>query len=1045
MRLISVSLTNYRKYSDEFIEFPDGVTGILGNNGSGKSTIVEAIGWVLYGPVAARTKKEEIKRQDAPKGEDCVVVLEMEIGGDQYRLERRLEGANLSSSAFVYVNNKLAATGVKDTASFITRQLRLEREAFFTSFVAKQKELDFLSDLQPAQRKHLIIRMLGIDRVDTAIADLRQGSRTRKVELNTMRRELPDIESLRKGLEDKEEEFRGAGLKISEVEEQASILKDKGDKIREYLDSLEEKRGAYESLVSSLAVERERLANIINQQQNTLAEKEGLLLKVKEIARARPDVARWDEVREKSASMDKEKGKWERLKEIEERILELEAEERDCISRIARLEAEIGGRDENLLIKRRDELGERLKREERRRDEDIRLRGDITLAEQKLESIQRQLDNDIAEREELLEKVKRAEELRSEVDALPSLEEECADWERRRSEQKRLQDLEEYLRTLRRREEEQRRLIEELEGEVAEKVEVEKSVEGTKRAIDKTRDELKNLQISAQGVRVNIGNIQQGAKKIQKQKKTIDDLGPDSRCPVCSRHLGDDYHDIIEHFQQELDTLLEEEEGLKKELVGKRKKETELAELLKNRESESDRLQKELSELADAESQFKFRKQRLSEIKMELEETQEKLLQFGEVRYDDEAHLRATRRLDILRQKRDELIQLQGSLSRLPSLEERIDSSRELKRDLADGVKEFKHKLSELAFDEKKYYQWQSELEGARSELQSLQMNLNQRKWFKEREDGLQRELGKIHKVREDIGEVSYDVAEHNFISAELERLSAIRDRVLRLQAEVERLPLIEERIKDLDDNKKEVELRVAELTEQLNSLSFSKDELDKTRSEYEILQRDIHNVQLQLKDLIHLQDTIAKETENIKREIIETEAKEEEIGELVEEIRYLDELERVLIGFRTNLIGRIRPSLSRYASELFRELTDGKYLDMELDEDYEVHIHDRGRPYTIDHFSGGERDLANLCLRLAISQLIAESSGNEFSFIIMDEIFGSQDSIRKNNIMDALNNLSHRFRQIILITHVEDIKDSLEHLIEVTEDEEGISRAVLR
>jgi exonuclease SbcC len=62
MILKSLTLKNYRKFKDVTIEFPDGVTGVIGLNGVGKSTIFEAIAWVVYGPVAARTSAEQIKR-----------------------------------------------------------------------------------------------------------------------------------------------------------------------------------------------------------------------------------------------------------------------------------------------------------------------------------------------------------------------------------------------------------------------------------------------------------------------------------------------------------------------------------------------------------------------------------------------------------------------------------------------------------------------------------------------------------------------------------------------------------------------------------------------------------------------------------------------------------------------------------------------------------------------------------------------------------------------------------------------------------------------
>ena len=147
-----------------------------------------------------------------------------------------------------------------------------------------------------------------------------------------------------------------------------------------------------------------------------------------------------------------------------------------------------------------------------------------------------------------------------------------------------------------------------------------------------------------------------------------------------------------------------------------------------------------------------------------------------------------------------------------------------------------------------------------------------------------------------------------------------------------------------------------------------------------------------------------------------------------------------IMSNFRTHLISRIRPTLSSYSSDFFERLTDGKYKDLELDENYNLLIYENGNAYGIERFSGGEEDLANLCLRLAISEVITERVGGVFNFIILDEIFGSQDSFRRQNIMKALNGLSSKFRQIFLITHVEDVKDDMENIIYVNENEDGTS-----
>jgi exonuclease SbcC len=113
--------------------------------------------------------------------------------------------------------------------------------------------------------------------------------------------------------------------------------------------------------------------------------------------------------------------------------------------------------------------------------------------------------------------------------------------------------------------------------------------------------------------------------------------------------------------------------------------------------------------------------------------------------------------------------------------------------------------------------------------------------------------------------------------------------------------------------------------------------------------------------------------------------------------------LSDVMSNFRTFLISRIRPTLASYSSDFFERLTDGKYRELELDENYNLLVYDNGNAYKIERFSGGEEDLANLCLRLAISEVITERASGVFNFIILDEIFGSQDNFRRQNDMENI------------------------------------------
>ena len=73
--------------------------------------------------------------------------------------------------------------------------------------------------------------------------------------------------------------------------------------------------------------------------------------------------------------------------------------------------------------------------------------------------------------------------------------------------------------------------------------------------------------------------------------------------------------------------------------------------------------------------------------------------------------------------------------------------------------------------------------------------------------------------------------------------------------------------------------------------------------------------------------------------------------------------------------------------------------------------------------------------LRLAISQMIAERAGQSFSLLILDEVFGSLDEARRLNVVELLRGLQDRFEQVILITHIEPVREGLDRVINVSYD----------
>lgn len=170
------------------------------------------------------------------------------------------------------------------------------------------------------------------------------------------------------------------------------------------------------------------------------------------------------------------------------------------------------------------------------------------------------------------------------------------------------------------------------------------------------------------------------------------------------------------------------------------------------------------------------------------------------------------------------------------------------------------------------------------------------------------------------------------------------------------------------------------------------------------------------------------------------------QISDKLEELELLRRLTEMLGLFKTEILEKVSPGISREASDLFSRITKGKYEGIRVDENFDFAITDGGVFYPIERFSGGEVDLANFCLRIAITKAIMDlsGSGQQLEFLAFDEIFGSQDEERRMEMMLALNYLQEQFRQIYIVSHIDSLKDFFPHLLEVQFGAEG-STAVWR
>jgi exonuclease SbcC len=218
-----------------------------------------------------------------------------------------------------------------------------------------------------------------------------------------------------------------------------------------------------------------------------------------------------------------------------------------------------------------------------------------------------------------------------------------------------------------------------------------------------------------------------------------------------------------------------------------------------------------------------------------------------------------------------------------------------------------------------------------------------------------------------------------------------------------------------------------------VKALGFSESEFAAARERHERALSQVRAAEVQLAQMRGELTGAETALAEARRREVERGEREKEVSELRIRLRLHNELDRALGDLRTGLNAAMRPEIANLASGFLADLTDGRYADVELSEDYRVIVLDEDLPKPV--LSGGEEDLANLVLRLAISQMIAERAGQPLSLLVLDEIFGSLDESRRQHVLSLLRRLGDRFPQVILITHVEQIRDGLDRVIRVDYD----------
>lgn len=377
----------------------------------------------------------------------------------------------------------------------------------------------------------------------------------------------------------------------------------------------------------------------------------------------------------------------------------------------------------------------------------------------------------------------------------------------------------------------------------------------------------------------------------------------------------------------------------------------------------------------------------------------------------------------------------------LEHFDEEIGKQARMKEELDAKIKERKAKEES---SEKRISEMESRLEALREDEKKESGIKSKIDVEEKRLSGLTESVKRRKARIAEIGAIQFSEEKYDEMKKKSKEFAKPHERVMELRTTTARIPVLTKELKALDEAIAELGKEKVSKEKEQKEIGFSEKELGAATEAYEKLQDKSHDQEMAIEKIKHEIEMTRVEITRKEEEIKRQEEMQKKWKAADSDAKKLAALDDIMDRFRQNLASRIRPMMVARTSQLVASTTDGRYAAVDLDEEYNVYVYDGTERFPVKRFSGGEQDLVNLCLRVAISQIISEqNSRTGINFIALDEIFGSQDAGRKENILKALNNLSGQFRQIFLITHHEDLKDSMQHVLVVEETEEGVSTAV--
>ncbi len=336
-----------------------------------------------------------------------------------------------------------------------------------------------------------------------------------------------------------------------------------------------------------------------------------------------------------------------------------------------------------------------------------------------------------------------------------------------------------------------------------------------------------------------------------------------------------------------------------------------------------------------------------------------------------------------------------------------------------------------------------ADLEQVAAELDALQNRLNAG-------DYAAAERSELDRLTQEIAALGYDPAAHEQARAQVSALAEFESAYHQLQTALERLDDERATLADLQTRRARWQESLAEDRSRREQLAAEVERLPSVTAQVQAQKEEVEEIRARSHQARLEQGAAQQKLDHCRYLAEERKRHAANRQKLAEEKAIFDELRLAFgkKGIQAMIIEAAIPEIEYEANRLLARMTDGRmHVRFETQretrrgdtrETLDINIADElgTRPYEL--FSGGEAFRVNFAIRVALSKLLARRAGAQLQLLIIDEGFGTQDAEGRQRLVEAINSIQSDFARILVITHIEELKDAFPVRIEVVKTADG-------